>query len=82
MNANEYHFIFERSSLSRTPVIQRFAYDGAGKVEYYGLARKGSATSSPVWLIEKYIYDGDNLSYTLMSDPTAVWDDYATTTYS
>lgn len=82
MDSKEFHFIFEKSSLSRTPVIQRFAYDGAGKLEYYGIARKGSATSDSVWTIEKYVYSGDNLDYTLVSDFTAIWDNRLSISYS
>lgn len=82
MNANEFHFIFERSSLSRTPLIQRMAYDGDGKLVYYGLARKGSATTDSAWLIERYTYTGDNLTLTEMSDFNQVWDDRETISYS
>ena len=56
MNAQEYYFIQEKSSLPRTPIISRMDYDANGLLIYSGLAKRGSATSDAAWLIEKYFY--------------------------
>jgi hypothetical protein len=79
MNANEYHFIREKESFPRVPLITRLAYTSDGKLEYSGLARKGSLSSDASWLIEKFVYTGDNLTQTLMSEFNQVWDDRETT---
>lgn len=79
MNANEYHFIREKESFPRTPLITRLAYASDGKLEYSGLARKGAASSDAAWLIEKFVYSGDQLVQTLMSDFNQIWDNRETT---
>ena len=79
MNANEYHFIREKESFPRVPLITRLAYMADGKLEYSGLARRGSATTDEAWLIEKFVYSNDQLVQTLMSDFNQIWDNRETT---
>jgi len=66
--------------------IEKFAYDSSGRLEYYGQAAPGSATSAAKWRIEKYTYSGiQELDRGYPSGDNAniyIWDNRATYTYS
>lgn len=42
-------------------LIQRFDYDGDGKVIYQAWAQAGSSTAALVWRIKQLNYSGNNL---------------------
>ena len=63
-----------------------FAYDSAGRLEYYGQAEPGSLTSEAKWMIEKYTYSGINeitKKYPNGSNANMfIWNNRASYTYS
>lgn len=66
--------------------IERWAYDSAGRLEYYGQAEPGSSNSSEKWMIEKYEYSGVNeISKKYPDGSNAnifIWDNREAYTYS
>ena len=59
-----------------------FDYNANGLISYYGIARKGKLTSDAVWLIEQYLYDGNNnLTSIKTSNLDVIWDNRACLTY-
>jgi hypothetical protein len=66
--------------------IERWAYDSAGRLEYYGQAEPGSSESSLKWMIEKYTYTGaDEVAKNYPSGSNAntfAWSSKATYAYS
>jgi len=72
------------SETIRTPML---AYDSSNKLEYFGKAAVGSATSSGVWQIKNFTYDSNsNLTGWLFADGNGsydnVWDNRASLSYS
>lgn len=67
-------------------IISRYAYDGNGKMLYRGKARCGTATTSAVWSVQQYNYDGSNLASILWANGSTsfsnIWDDRAELSYS
>ena len=73
-------------SVSVEGYIQRIAYNASGMVEYMGLARTGSATSSAVWQIRKLTYSGVNVTEINFANGTvafsSVWSDRESLSFS
>lgn len=69
---------------SLTTFIHKYEYSGSS-LTYHGIAAPGSGTSSNVWRLMKYQYNGVNVSDILFSSGTAnfihQWDLRATYTY-
>ena len=61
--------------------IANFAYDANSQLEYEGYAPYGSATSSNVWTIKKYVYSSNLLS-TVRIARNVDWDSRTSHTYS
>lgn len=62
-------------------------YDGSNRLIYQGLAIPGTASSEAAWSIQRYTYDGaGNLTaiewVSGTNEPSYVWDDRATYSYS
>ena len=66
--------------------IERWAYDSAGRLEYYGQAEPGSSESAEKWMIEKYEYSGaDEVSKKYPDGSNAntfIWSSRTSYTYS
>ncbi len=66
--------------------IEKRVHDSSGRLEYYGQAEPGSATSAAKWRIEKYTYSG--IEETGKGYPGGdnaniyIWDNRATYSYS
>ena len=74
------HFLIKQGGAHQ---VTRFAYNGAGLVEYVGIAPRGSATSAAVWFIYRMTYSGNNVTVieTTPNDDQ-VYDDRASATYA
>ena len=71
---------------SRDCFVQRYDYDGSGKVIYTGNAPPGSATSAAKWSIKRFTYSGTNLTVAEWAGGNNlcvnIWDNRASLTYS
>jgi YD repeat-containing protein len=69
-------------------LTRRYAYDANGNTQYLGLAKPGTAESSPGWVIIKYTYDESNRTIQAnlaggSNSPNKVWKaDAGTNTYA
>jgi hypothetical protein len=64
------------------PPVERIEKSGSLPV-YWGIAPRGSATSSAAWLIYKFTNDSDgDFNYSQCSMDNVKWDDRASLTYS
>ena len=65
----------------------QFDYSGGSNLIYFGQAATGSATSSAVWQIRKFTYDGSsNLATMKFANGSisynSIWDDRASLSYT
>lgn len=81
MNPADWSF-WKRAGFGDYPRVYMI-YDANNNLAYIGLAPRGSATSSEVWVIRKYAYDvNGNLYDQTTSREGVIMDNYLTATYS
>ena len=88
MNATDFYLALMVGNLNRGQTyspdipIDKLEVNASSQPLYSAIAPKGSATSSAVWFIRKYAYDGSG-NYTGSTYAYNVaWDDRATSTYA
>lgn len=68
-------------------LTQALSYDASNNLEYFGLAKGGTAKSAALWLIKNLLYDAsNNLTDVQLANGSIqfdqVWDDRAALSYS
>lgn len=61
--------------------VTRLAYVSAGKVEYIGVAPRGSATSAALWQVFRLTYSGNDVVAIESSLKEQIWDNRVSLAY-